>query len=192
MTSVPEENCVLWNQCGSISETFGPWKDEKETANAFHAFILGTGLFRVYREIDGRPLWTHWFQKYKEVRADLLLTPMLKLSQAGWSDGSIVIEVKTPGTKIGPPVSQLIDYMNSAWMIEKSGVLTIPTFGFLFQAPKQRGPIASIMAQQHVGTANIIRGELSLFCGENHVLSTDADGGCRIGSTKFGNGTGAR
>lgn len=81
--------------------------------------------------------------------------------------------------------------MNSAFFLP-SGVAVVPAFGFLFPALKQHGPLASVMAHQHLGTAVIQHGSLYLFCGESRVLTLGQDGLIDFGKTNFGRRLGAR
>ena len=106
----------IWNTCAGPdpATTFGPWPDERAAEDALVAFLAAAGLFAVYRQVVGRPLWTHCFQQPQDVRVDVLLVPSARLLEAGWDAGAVIIEVKRPGEKIGPGCSQLIDYMNSA------------------------------------------------------------------------------
>jgi hypothetical protein len=185
----------IWNAWPGpdLAVTWGPWPDERAAEDELVAFLEASRLFVVYRQVVGRPLWTHCFQAPQGVRADLLLIPSERLLKAGWEGGAIVIEVKRPGEKIGPGCSQLIDYMNSAWRLpESGGVMIVPSFGFLFPARKQQGPLASVMAHQHVGTACLDHDWLHCWCGESRVLSITAAGNVRLGRLDFGHRVGAR
>lgn len=176
-----------------LAVTCGPWPDERAAEDALVGFLASSQLFVVYRQVVGRPLWTHCFQVPQDVRADLLLIPSSRLLDAGWDGGAIVIEVKRAGEKIGPPCSQLVDYVNSAWRLPDSGgVLIVPSFGFLFPARKQHGPLASMMAHQHIGTAELNHDWLHCWCGESRVLSLTAAGNVRLGRLNFGHRVGSR
>lgn len=176
-----------------VAVTCGGWIDERAAEDDLVAFVRSTGLFGVYRQVAGRPLWTHCFQLQQDVRADVLLVPLQRVLDAGWAGGAIVIEVKRSGEKIGPGCSQLVDYLNSAWRLPQSGGVTIvPSFGFLFPAHKQHGPLASVMAHQHIGTACFRAGWLCCYCGESRVMSINAAGGLRLGRLDFGLKVGSR
>lgn len=173
--------------------TCGAWASEREAEDALVTFLLRSGLFHVYRQVAGRPLWTHCFQRTQDVRADVLLLPSAQLLRHGWTAGAIVVEVKRSGEKIGPACSQLVDYLNSLWWLPGTGgVGVVPAFGFLFPAHKQHGPLASVMAHQHIGTAVFRRDWLHCFCGEHRVLSIGPAGEVRPGLTRFGQKTGSR
>jgi len=173
------------------SLTVGPWPTEQEAEDWLAAFLAGTGLFHVQRQVAGVPLERHHFQRAQGVRADLLLLPSQKLVDMGWKDGVIVIEVKKPGVKIGLGINQLLDYMRTAWFID-GGIAVIPSFGFLFPARKQIGPLASVLAHQHIGTATLEGDRVDLYCGHSGVLRIGNDGDAVIKPTRFGQRMGAR
>lgn len=173
--------------------TTGNWSQEHEAEAFLSDFLETTGLFCVYRQVRGCPLWAHSFQDRQDVRADLLLLPSTRLVSAGWTGGAIVIEVKRSGEKIGPACNQLVDYLNSAWRVpETGGVLVVPAFGFVFPAHRQGGPLASIMAHQHIGTAGMDREWLDCHCGHSRVISIRRSGEFRLGRLNFGLKLGSR
>lgn len=185
----------IWDGQGEpdVTVTCGSWEDERAAENDLATVLQAAGLFHVYRQVVGRPLWTHCFQHPQDVRADMLLMPTARLIGAGWTAGATVIEVKRSGQKIGPGCNQLIDYLNSAWWLPDSGgVAVVPAFGFLFPAHKQHGPLASVMAHQHIGTACFYEGALYCYCGESPVLTLSAAGEVRLGRLDFGLKAGAR
>ncbi len=135
----------------------------------------------------------HPRQEHHSLQADILALPTEKLCQAGWCHGAIIFEVKRPGAKIGRGLNQLLDYVNSAWYMN-DGVLVVPSFGFLFWAQAKGGPVASIMAQQHIGTAELNhRNELEMRCGGQTVLRLTASGHIvKLGRINFGHKIGSR
>jgi len=182
---------ATWEPDDRLDVTCGDWAAESDAEDFLVQFVAATGMFRAYRQVFGEPLWKHFFQEHQAVKADVLLLPAGKLFDAGWRSGAIVVEVKRSGEKIGPGCNQLIDYTNSVFFLP-SGVAVVPNFGFLFPALKQHGPLASVMAHQHLGTAAIHRGSLNLFCGESRVLTLGQDGRIDIGKLNFGRRLGAR
>jgi hypothetical protein len=171
--------------------TCGCFAFEADAEEYVASMLQRSGLFLVYRQVRGRPLAHHHFQRTGDLRADVLLVPDKPLIRLGWSGGAIVIEVKRSGEKLGPGLNQLLDYMNAAWLIG-GGVPVVPSFGFLFPAPQQHGPLASIMAHQHIGTAWFEDDELKLYAGESKVMSVRGNGEVDLGSTDFGRKLGAR
>jgi hypothetical protein len=175
----------------SADLTCGHWAAEAEAEEYLASYLSRTGLFKVHRQVTGRTVAHRHFQEPKGLHADLLLVPNDRFIDAGWTGGALVIEVKRSGEKTGPGYSQLMDYMGAAWPLA-GGVCVAPDFGFLFPVAKQHGPLASILAHQHIGTASIDRGQLSLYAGECRVLTVDEVGGFRFGQTRFGRSLGAR
>lgn len=174
-------------------KTNGDWESEDIAHDTLEEMLRKSSLFNVYRECWGVPLYSKHFQDHSRVRADLIVTPRIPLIDQGWSAGAIVFEVKRSGEKIGPPLSQMIDYMNSAFTIPNGGgIVTVPTFAFLFSCDKQHGPLASVMAQQHIGTASLAYNKLSCFCGEKLAFRLDIEGNIEIGDTRFGLKIGSR
>ena len=61
--------------------------------------------------------------------------------------------------------------------------------GFVFPGPKVHGPLASVMASHHMGTAKLSGWNgrwVRLFCGETRVLSFNDGGQFEIGKLNFG------
>ena len=185
-----EDDALMNEILANEALTLGHWQTEAEAEEFFVSFALRSGLFKPYRQVKGEPLCKHHFQQAKGVRADVLLFPTPRLVAAGWQDGCIVVEVKRSGEKIGPGLNQLLDYMNTAWFVPGGAV--VPGFGFLFPAPKQHGPLASLMAHQHIGTVALYREHMRFLCGEARVLQFSADGQFALGRRDFGHKTGAR
>jgi hypothetical protein len=172
--------------------TTGTWETEADAENALVDFLEDTGLFYIYQQVEGSPLKLCHFKEYQNCRADILALPSEKFLSMGWSDGAIVFEVKRPGEKIGPAISQLWDYLNSGWKIV-GGVVVVPTYAFIFSAIKQVEAIASVMAQNHIGTAQIKDGLLYLYCGHQLVMRVWQSGMIeRMGKHNFGKRIGSR
>jgi len=162
------------------------YRSELEAEDALAAFLEATRLFRVFRQVWGRALWTAC-PGAGHVRCDLLLLASRMGLQKGWTHGPILIEVKRPGEPIGPAVSQMMDYLRSSWLLS-NGVPVMASWAFVYPAQRVHGPLASVMAQNRVGTADLERGELSLWCGEQHILTiSSCDGSVlRLGQTRLG------
>ena len=175
------------------SLTTGTWATEALAEDFIVRFLECSGAFHVYRQPTGTPLRRYHFQDQpkRTLRADVLLTPSRRLREAGWSGGSIVIDAKKSGVKIGPGLNQLADYLNTAWRVP-GGTAVLADFAFLYPAAKQCGPLASMMAHNHVGTADVQYGVLRMYCGETRVLSVSPAQEIHIGRTDFGHKIGAR
>jgi len=65
-----------------------------------------------------------------------------------------------------------------------------------FPSKKQHGPLASLFAQQHFGTAtfnqNTAFWELKFMCGETPILRISSHNGIKVGNQNTGKGLGAR
>lgn len=184
---------IAWDTTAGSARnlTCGTWQTEAEAEADLVRFLQSTQAFVIYRQLVGEPLWKHHFQQFQSVRADLLLLPDEKLIASAWRSGAIVIETKRSGQKIGPGLNQAIDYTNTAFYID-GGVAVVPTFAFLFPAPKQAEAVASIMAHQHLGSAWFDRGSLQLYCGESRILSLSECGEIRVGRAAIGRRLGSR
>jgi hypothetical protein len=181
----------LDDSCYGHEQTTGPWDDELQAKKELLQFLNDKELFLTFPEISGVPLLTRPGKTPQSVRADVLAMP-IGIHESRFECGAIVFEVKRPGEKIGPAISQLLDYLNSAFKVP-SGVSVVPSYGFIFSAPPQHGTLASIMAQNHIGTAEIRQGILHLYCGEQRLLSIASSGViAKYGNLNFGNKTGSR
>jgi len=174
----------------AVSAVASPRVCEADLEDRLAAFLECTGLFRVLRQVVGRPLWTAcpsagW------VRCDLLLLASKRGLAAGWLHGPIVIEVKRPGEPIGPAISQLMDYLRSSFLLP-NGVPIMASWAFIYPAERVHGPLASVCARNRVGTASLAGGELDLLCGEQRILTVGEEGALRVGQVGVGRRFGSR
>lgn len=155
--------------------TFGPWGTEVESVAALDRILSRIG-FVVYTEVPGRLIQPRIAQELKTVRIDRVLVPTEALKTAGWTHGIIGIECKRSGEKIGPPVSQCIDYSRALWQIRDSWFAL--NWVFLWPANSMGGTVASIMAQQRIGVASSEPPyrNLWLMSGQVPVAQFDSDG----------------
>jgi len=163
---------------------------EADLEEELAAFIEATGLFRLFRQVMGRPLWTACLSAGR-VRCDLLLLASKRGLNAGWTHGPILLELKQPGDPIGPALSQMMDYLRSSWLLP-NGVPIMACWAFVCPADRVHGPLASVMAQNRVGTASLDAGELRLYCGEQRVLTVCEGGVMRVGEVRIGRRFGSR
>lgn len=173
--------------------TNGAWAVEENAEAAFVDLAGRSGAFHAYRQVWGEPIYKRPGMTYQRVRCDVLLCPAKPLVDLGWRGGAIVVEVKRNGLALGRPVSQLLDYMNAAFEIPCSGVNVLPNYGFVFSAPKQQGPLASVMAQNRIGTCYLCKwsSKIRFFCGSVLVLEL-ADSAIEIHKLDFGKAIGSR
>jgi hypothetical protein len=109
-------------------------------------------LFNVYKEVSGWYLNPRPGCPLQRPRVDRLLTPKQALIAAGWPYGSLAIEVKASGMKLGPMVAQAMDYGRAVFEIT-GGNLVLPTWTFLWPAPDRTvgGTIMSLLVQNRIG-----------------------------------------
>ena len=176
--------------------TYDGWPDEKAAQAFLVDFLTGNRYFEVRSQVGGVPWASHVFQRAQTVRADILLLPRKNADEVGWNHGALIIEIKKSGTKLGPPLSQLLDYMNCHFLV--NGIAIMPSYGFLFPALSPHGPLASLMTHQHIGTATLRKcggetyQELALKCGETTILAFNADKTIQVRKPEVGHRFGSR
>jgi hypothetical protein len=160
----------------SPPKTCGEYSTEKEACAAFDKVMEDSGLFKVLTEVQGTYIQVPHFKKYDgKPRIDRLLMPNKKLIEAGWKYGAIGVEIKKSGVKVGPPLSQLLDYMSAVWT-GPHGIKVILDYCFLFAMEKTGHALGSIMAQNHIGAACLRYPphseyyRLQFFIGEQAIL----------------------
>lgn len=168
------------------------YQTEQDAAAAFDEAVERTGLFAMHREVRGTLLQPRPGQVDKSVRIDRILIPTPRLGQLGWNLGMVGVEIKRSGIKVGPAIAQAMDYTRACFTIGY-GVQIIPTMVFLWPADKQHGPLASVLAQNRLGTAETNRwAALRLMSGEMNVLHVSHTGEVRIGTGTAGAKVGSR
>jgi hypothetical protein len=180
----------ITNKVSDDNVTCDTFTTEEAAEEWIHEFLISTKRFSVYPQTMGVPIFRHHNQDWKDVRCDLLAIP---LGASGVDVGVLVVEVKRSGIKIGPGISQIMDYLHSVFQVRNS-IGVIPTIGFLFPCNKQHGAVASWMQHQHIGTANRNwKNGLVFFVGEQRVLEFDSSGNLEFYSPlKSGKKMGAR
>jgi hypothetical protein len=187
--------------------TCGDWVTENESALAFDALVEHSGCFKNnYHEVCGtlmqpRPQQTKRRSSVTEenqislpdLRIDRILIPSARLLNAGWTEGAIGIELKRSGEKIGPPISQMIDYQRAVWYLELGGFQIYLKWIFLWPVWGLGGNLASVLAQNCLGTVHT-RNSHSLYfqSGAVTVLYIGDDGQPSLGFPKNGARTGSR
>lgn len=133
--------------------TLPGWATETASAAAFDTAI-GDDYWTIYREVTGILTQPRPHQIDKTVRIDRVLTPRPALIQAGWTHGVIGVEIKRSREKIGPAIAQAIDYSRSVWTLHNAGNSRVwLDWVFIWPMPKQGGALASVLAQNRIGTA---------------------------------------
>ncbi len=158
---------------------------EYETESVSHLSNLLTDMklgkdmmFNVFSEVKGLYEYVpHFKPSGKTPRIDFLLTPSIKFIQSGWKFGAIGIECKRSNEKVGPPISQILDYSRAVFRHPNFNVLLKMDFIFLWPCEKTHGTIASFMAQNRFGSvteySDSYRHKLLFCCGEDRVFDYD-------------------
>jgi hypothetical protein len=187
---IPETGSVLFQRLREKEFTTGDWATEIESAAAFDAAVP-TDLFKVHREVRGTLMSPRPAQTDRSMRIDRVLLPTDYLISLGWQFGIVGCEIKKSGAKIGPAIAQATDYSRTAWQLGPYRVLT--DYTFIWPMAKQGGTIASILAQNCIGSANVSRYvKFQLMCGEVPILHVDPYGTVRVGKRTCGARAGSR
>lgn len=194
----------FWNPAPKLSQpaqvdpyadnyTSGDYATEADSVRAFDELAAASGMFNIYREVTGRMQHLHIGQEGSgRVRIDRILQPTAQLVEAGWNLGFVGVECKRSGEKIGRPVSQMIDYVRSAWNVG-NGIEVMLSHVFLWPHQGCGGPIASVMAQQRLGVAWRDRdNNLTLCAGGNIHLATIGAGTVTFNRQPVGRKVGSR
>jgi len=131
--------------------TIGEWITEEASCAALDAALDSLGLWKVYHEVNGVLTQPRPVQTRVGVRIDRVLIPTKRLLDMGWKHGAVGIEVKRSGEKIGPAISQAMDYLRAVWQLPSAKIVL--DWVFIWPMFKHSGTIASILAQQRIGCA---------------------------------------
>lgn len=188
MTTLPGSQSELLKQMGVVgvppsnpnppSEFFwscGDWETERDSCAALDDTLDHISGFRVYKEVPGVYTSLRPNQEHKTPRIDRVLAPTAELVALGWDLGPIGIECKKSNVKLGPAISQCIDYSRALWRISNNWVWL--DWIFLWPAKCPGGTVGSILAQQRIGTAHTSPWySLYLSSSEGKVAIFDNDG----------------
>jgi hypothetical protein len=157
--------------------------------------IIASQFFRIERQVEGRPYGPTPTDDVKDYRIDRVLVPLAAAKAAGWSIGPVGIECKRSNVKIGKPIAQALDYRRAFWHTEATPEVWFALgFVFLWPLEVQHGPIASVMAQNRIGTISPNADGLSFMLANHCMASIATDGNCRINinADRFGRKVGSR
>jgi hypothetical protein len=178
---------------GDFEKTYGDYEAESDACDVFDECAHSSGMWIVHREIVGMPWQPRPFAKEKQnLRIDRILQPKQRLIDLGWPHGCVGVEIKASGVKIGPPVSQMLDYSRCMWQLP-TGNATALKYIFLFPCRSALGNMMSVMHQNNLGFAmefgrrrlGLKLGGASLFSdrGDKGVdIRCDVKGGAKAGS----------
>ena len=172
--------------------TSGSYLTEIDAAAALDAVLAECALWSVYREVCGSLCQPRPTQDDKGVRIDRVLVPNQRLISLGWNHGVIGIEIKRSGIKIGPPIAQAMDYSRSVWLLN-GGIRVWLDWVFIWPLPAQHEAVASILAQNRIGSASSDQWSLlQLKSGEQNLIRISPSGDIRIGAGASGRKAGSR
>lgn len=105
------------------------------------------GVFVTYKEVCGTYLQPRLGAEVKPPRIDRILVPNKRLIDAGWRHGIIGVECKAPGKKLGPAITQCMDYSRASFRLPKNSFDIMPRWIVLWpMAPEDLvGDLASVM-----------------------------------------------
>lgn len=175
--------------------TSGSFESERDAEVELDQRLQRLGAWRVYREVEGRPFGQLPTDDVKGYRIDRVLMPTQAIRDAGWPLGPVGIECKRSNEKIGKPVAQILDYRRALWHHD---VVREQWFAlgwvFLWPAEPQHGPIASVMAQNRVGTISPSANGLSFMIANHCVAFVAFNGDHRFkdNADSFGRKVGSR
>ena len=107
--------------------------------------------------------------------------------------GAIGVEVKASGLKVGPGLTQAVDYGRALFRLQTNSVLVALDWVFVWPLKSPGGTVASVMAHNRIGAAWADPWRrFHLACGHSNVLRVYPDGRVKIGDTKVGQRTGSR
>lgn len=128
----------------------GDYASEEAALADFDDIIEGSGLFTVYREVEGYYVASRPGRQQKTARIDRVVVPRTQARERGWSM-TFGVEGKCSGAKIGPALAQAIDY---TWCVFRAGsTFLYPEWIFLWPLEPQVGAVESVMAQNRIAVA---------------------------------------
>lgn len=164
-----------------MNRTSGGFETEGDALALLDDIVAATGMFHVYREVEGYYMTHRPGRDLKTPRIDRILVPTPRGKEFGWK-ATIGVEAKRSGAKLGPLVCQALDY---SWAIYRVGDAYLHPEGiFLFPVRKEGvdgesiyHAIESVMTQNRIGYAYPDGEGLTFGLGGCGVLRLDRDVG---------------
>ncbi len=159
-------------------KTAGDFATEPVAWVAFDEAVERSRAFKLLREVEGEYVHPRIGTEDKDARIDRILIPLETAINAGWKDGAIGIEGKRSDAKVGPLISQALDYTRCAFRLAHSVLVLMLRWVFVFPLSSQDtlGDVGSIMANNRVGYASLSRGRIALGCVGMNALVIEPDG----------------
>ncbi len=185
---------VPYSSPSGTQRTNGHYQDENAAKSAFDAFIESTGVFAIYKEVWGNYQYSPAEKENKNPRIDRILCPL----PGKWESlpfGLVGVEIKRSHTKIGPPLSQCLDYKQASFKLNSSvPVRVLLDYVFLFPCEKTENEAGSFTAQNRIGTVrhNSYFDSFDFFSGNQLVFRVFRDGRVEVRPLRAGKRRGSR
>jgi hypothetical protein len=173
--------------------TSGSWATETEAARDLDERLNTIGCFRVFKEVRGYYVQPRVGCDDEQPRIDRILIPEKSLVEKGWMLGAVGIECKVSGKKLGPVVSQCMDYSRAVFTLPTNQIRICVSWVFIWSTLSIKGNLASLMAQNCVGEAR--GGSYELFrlgTAGGHILEVMTDGYISVRNPACGRKVGSR
>lgn len=176
---------------------------EQATTNGCHALEVGVWAefdatierlaeyFSVLREVSGWYIQARAHCQPKQPRIDRVLCPLPKLRDAGWDLGPVGVECKRSDSKLGPVISQAIDYQRAVFPVNASYTVNLE-WVFIWPTGPVAGDIGSIMAQQRIGSMQPLGNGIGFMCGDGFENRISVEHGVRYRRPRCGYKSGSR
>lgn len=132
-------------------------------------------FFVVYREVTGWYIHPRPHCKPKQPRIDRVIAPREPLRAFGWDLGPVGVECKRSHEKVGPALSQAMDYQRACFPLKGSLTVCLE-WVFIWPMENPKGDIESIMAHQRIGFMSPIPGGITFGCGDGFVQRVTTEG----------------
>ncbi len=139
----------LWR----ANETTGNYETEDEAKRDFLLHV-NDDHWLVEQEVTGQVIHPKQDCHATKVRADYILHPKSELIAMGWQVGPVCVEIKRSGVKLGPVISQALDYMRCQFS-GLGGASIRPKFCVVFPLDRVQESLQSVMSHERVGHAHI-------------------------------------
>ena len=162
-----------WEQ-RRCNQTTGNYETEEDARNDFVSHV-NEEHWRVEEQVTGEVVLPKLGADKRRVCADVVLFPQKRLIEAGWLVGPVCVELKRSGVKLGPVISQAMDYMRCVFN-GRYGLKFMPQFGVVFPLARVGETAQAIMSHNRIGHSHIGQdGCLRLYL--NGVLAYTETGG---------------
>jgi hypothetical protein len=132
--------------------TTGSFVSEVESQDYLERCLLkNSRYFSWQREVTGYYIQPRPHCKPQTPRIDFILKPTEELVNQGWEHGCIGVECKKSGEKIGPAVTQILDYHGSVFKLDPSGTTVMLEWIFIWPLQTVIGDMASVMNRNRIG-----------------------------------------